>query len=411
MLRLVLAERAQERPHLVLGVLAHAARVDENDVGVPGLVDGHRAFGSGPIGWMADNQQKGVSAVPALTIHSSPEFAEKNLESDPDRWMGKLLLAARPFHEGTVVKAVAHRWRFAQPQCTLDAGAVTWNAGAAAGRRAQLPWGAAGFDINAVNTEGQTIIKRALEWAAGASSGATPQQILLVVADAGSLSAQDLARKTLMEGWGYGVKTISASDTHSRKNANVSLVEARRQFADMIKIGKARGLAVSGGLQCVFGCRFEGAIDPEAVFDIVKEQLDLGIDELALADSTGMANPHSIQQICARVIELASDIPVILHLHDTEGKGLANVLAALPLGVSHFDTTFGGMGGCPFIKGASGNIATEDLVWMLSQMGIETGIDAGKIAAISRSLESFFNKTFAGKMHRLLDLDDIQLLR
>ncbi|MGD9174306.1 MAG: hydroxymethylglutaryl-CoA lyase [Desulfobacterales bacterium] len=204
--------------------------------------------------------------------------------------------------------------------------------------------------------------------------------------------------------------SISASDTHSRKNANVSLVEARRQFADMIKIGKARGLAVSGGLQCVFGCRFEGGIDGEAVFDIVKEQLDLGIDEIVLADSTGMANPHSIQQICARVVELASGVPVILHLHDTEGKGLANVLAALSLGVNHFDTTFGGMGGCPFIKGASGNIATEDLVWMLSQMGIETGIDAGKIAAISRSLESFFSKQFAGKMHRLLNRDDIQLL-
>ena len=178
--------------------------------------------------------------------------------------------------------------------------------------------------------------------------------------------------------------SISASDTHSRKNANVSLVAARRQFADMIKRGKMHALSLSGGLQCVFGCRFEGAIDPEVVFDIVKEQLDLGIDEIVLADTTGMANPHSIQQICGRVIELADGIPVILHLHDTEGKGLANVLAALPLGVNHFDTTFGGMGGCPFIKGASGNIATEDLVWMLSQMGIETGIDAGNIAAISR---------------------------
>ncbi|MGD2097336.1 MAG: hydroxymethylglutaryl-CoA lyase [Desulfobacterales bacterium] len=205
--------------------------------------------------------------------------------------------------------------------------------------------------------------------------------------------------------------SISASDTHSRKNANVSLVEARRQLAEMVKIGKAHGLAMSGGLQCVFGCRFEGAIDPQVVFDIVKEQLDLGIDELVLADSTGMANPHSIQQICARVVELANDIPVILHLHDTEGKGLANVLAALPLGVNHFDTSFGGMGGCPFIQGASGNIATEDLVWMLSQMGIETGIDADKIAVISRSLESFFNKPFAGKMHRLLHRDDIRLLR
>ncbi len=204
--------------------------------------------------------------------------------------------------------------------------------------------------------------------------------------------------------------SISASDTHSRKNANAPLADARRQFADMIKIGKARGLTVSGGLQCVFGCRFEGAIDPEAVFDIVKEQLDQGIDEIVLADTTGMANPHSIQQICARVIELAGGTPVILHLHDTEGKGLANVLAALSLGVDHFDTTFGGIGGCPFIKGASGNIATEDLVWMLSQMGIETGIDVGKIAAISRKLESFFKKQFAGKMHRLLARDDIQVL-
>ena len=204
--------------------------------------------------------------------------------------------------------------------------------------------------------------------------------------------------------------SISASDTHSRKNANISLVEARRQFADMIKIGKAHGLTVSGGLQCVFGCRFEGAIDPEAVFDMVKEQLDQGIDEIVLADTTGMASPHSIQQICSRVIELAGGTPVILHLHDTEGKGLANVLAALSLGIDNFDTAFGGIGGCPFIKGASGNIATEDLVWMLSQMGIETGIDAGKIAAISRELESFFKKQFAGKMHRLLARDDIQLL-
>ena len=205
--------------------------------------------------------------------------------------------------------------------------------------------------------------------------------------------------------------SISASDTHSRKNTNTSLVEARRHVTDMIKIGKARGLTVSGGLQCVFGCRFEGAIDPEVVFDIVKAQLDLGIDEIVLADTTGMANPLSIQKICARVIELANGVPVILHLHDTEGKGLANVLAALSLGVDHFDTTFGGMGGCPFIKGASGNIATEDLVWMLSQMGVDTGIDAGKIAAVSRELEVFFKKQFAGKMHRLLARDDIQLLR
>ena len=205
--------------------------------------------------------------------------------------------------------------------------------------------------------------------------------------------------------------SISASDTHSRKNANASLPEARQRFADMIKIGKQRGLAVRGGLQCVFGCRFEGAVDPEIIYDIVKEQLDFGIDEIALADSTGMAHPQSIREICERVVEIANGTTVLLHLHDTEGRGLANALAALQAGVNHFDTAFGGMGGCPFIKGASGNISTEDLACMMSQMGIETGIDVDKIAAISRSLEGFFDKRFSGKMHRVLERNDIKVLR
>jgi hydroxymethylglutaryl-CoA lyase len=204
--------------------------------------------------------------------------------------------------------------------------------------------------------------------------------------------------------------SISASDTHSRKNANASLAEARKRFAEMVKVGKQHGLAIRGGLQCVFGCRFEGKIDPEVVLDVVKEQLDLGIDEVALADSTGMANPRSIQEISARVVELAGGKPVFLHLHDTEGKGLANVLAALQVGVTHFDTAFGGMGGCPFIKGASGNISTEDLAFMLHQMGIETGIDVDRIAAVSRFLEDFFRKRFSGKMHRVVESDNIKIV-
>jgi hydroxymethylglutaryl-CoA lyase len=204
--------------------------------------------------------------------------------------------------------------------------------------------------------------------------------------------------------------SISASDTHSRKNANASLAEARKGFAEMVKVGKQHGLVIRGGLQCVFGCRFEGKIDTGVVLDVVKEQLDLGIDEVALADSTGMANPRSIQEICAQVVELANGKPVFLHLHDTEGKGLANVLAALQVGVTHFDTAFGGMGGCPFIKGASGNISTEDLVFMLRQMGIETGIDVGRISAVSRSLEDFFGKRFSGKMHRVVERDNIKIV-
>jgi len=205
--------------------------------------------------------------------------------------------------------------------------------------------------------------------------------------------------------------SISASDTHSRKNANASLPQARQRIVEMIKTGKKHGLMIRGELQCVFGCRFEGRIDPNVVFDMIKEQLDLGIDEIALADSTGMANPKSIQEISNKAIELSEDKPVFLHLHNTEGKGLANALAAMQVGIAHFDTAFGGMGGCPFIKGASGNISTEDMVFMSGQMGIETGIDIDKIAAISRSLEKYFSKQFSGKMHRVIDRKDIQIVR
>jgi hydroxymethylglutaryl-CoA lyase len=204
--------------------------------------------------------------------------------------------------------------------------------------------------------------------------------------------------------------SISASNTHSQRNAGMTLNKARRQLAEMVAIGKKNGLTVRGGIQCAFGCRYEGRIDPDTVMDMVKEQLDLGIDEVELADTTGMADPRAIQEICGPVRTLADDKPVYLHLHDTEGKGLANALAALQVGITHFDSAFGGMGGCPFVKGASGNIATEDLVFMLQQMGIETGIDASKIALISRSLEDFFKRRFSGKMHHLLNRDDVAII-
>jgi hydroxymethylglutaryl-CoA lyase len=203
--------------------------------------------------------------------------------------------------------------------------------------------------------------------------------------------------------------SLSASDTHSRKNANASLEEARKRFVSMIKAGKDEGLKIRGGVQCAFGCRFEGHISQSVVLDLVKEQLDQGVDEIALADSTGMANPVSMQELSAKVMELAGDKPYFLHIHDTEGKGIVNAVAAMQVGASHFDTAFAGMGGCPFIKGASGNIATDDMVFMLQQMGIETGIDINKIATMSRGLETYFEKQFSGKMHRILGRDDIKL--
>ena len=204
--------------------------------------------------------------------------------------------------------------------------------------------------------------------------------------------------------------SISASDTHSRKNANATLQEAGERMAAMIRLGKQMGLLLRGGLQCVFGCRYEGKIQKNVVMDLVKAQLDMGVDELSLADSTGMAHPGSIQDIAGEAVELAEDLPVYLHLHDTEGKGLANAAAGMSAGISHFETAMGGMGGCPFIKGASGNVSTEDLICMLHQMGIQTGIDIRQLATVSRELEAFMGKTFSGKMHTLLARDDIKVI-
>jgi len=216
--------------------------------------------------------------------------------------------------------------------------------------------------------------------------------------------------RAIASGLDHVAASISASDTHSRKNTGRSLDEAQTGYAEMVRTAKTAGLTVRGGLQCAFGCRFEGAIDPEVVLDLVKRHLELEIDELAMADSTGMADPSAMTDLMCQVLELAGDKPVILHLHDTEGRGLANALAAIQVGVRYFDTAFGGMGGCPFIKGATGNIATEDLVAMVERMGMTTGVDIRAVAEISRSLETFFETRFPGSMHRVLGNDEIKVV-
>jgi len=204
--------------------------------------------------------------------------------------------------------------------------------------------------------------------------------------------------------------SLSASDTHSQKNARKTLAQAQSAFAKMVKLCRQHHVTARGGIQCAFGCRYEGIIQKEHVLDMVKSHLDTGIQELALADSTGMANPKDLQELMSQVVELAGEVPVILHLHNTENKGYANVFAALLAGVRIFDTAFGGLGGCPFIESASGNIATEDTVNMLNQMGYETGIDMKKIAAISMEMQSFLNQELQGKMYTLLNTDGIEMI-
>jgi hydroxymethylglutaryl-CoA lyase len=203
--------------------------------------------------------------------------------------------------------------------------------------------------------------------------------------------------------------SISASDTHGRKNANKGLPEARQEFREMVRQAHASGITVRGGIQCAFGCRYEGHIGKGTVTELVKHHLDCGVRELALADSTGMAYPKQVREMMEEVMSLAGDVPVSLHLHNTENKGYANMFAALEAGVRQFDTAFGGLGGCPFIKGATGNIATEDTAHMLYQSGYTTGIDIRKVAAVSREMEGLLGTRLPGLLYGLLEREDIAM--
>jgi hydroxymethylglutaryl-CoA lyase len=204
--------------------------------------------------------------------------------------------------------------------------------------------------------------------------------------------------------------SLSASNTHSSKNAKMSIEQAKAEFKTMISVAKAANITIRGGIQCAFGCRYEGKIDEKAVYDLVKHHLNTGVDEIALADSTGMANPFQMKIMMKKVLKLAKNTPVSLHLHNTENKGYANLVAALEVGVRQFDTAFGGLGGCPFIKSATGNIATEDTAHMLHQMGFETGIDTKKVAAVSRDFQGFIGSELQGLMYKLYEKEDIAII-
>ena len=195
--------------------------------------------------------------------------------------------------------------------------------------------------------------------------------------------------------------SVSASDSHSQKNANRSLEEAMESFKGMVAKAHDLGLGVRAGIQCAFGY-YEPDVTQEMVLDIAEKHLALGIDSLALADSTGMANPKQIKNMLEALKPIVGDVPVILHLHDTRGMGLANVIAAIEAGCTRFDTAFGGMGGCNFIPEALGNIATEDTVNMLEAMGYETGVDINKVAEVSKMLQTIIGQQLPGKLYQLV---------
>lgn len=184
-----------------------------------------------------------------------------------------------------------------------------------------------------------------------------------------------------------GVKEIAifaaASETFSRKNINQSIDESLTAYAQVCHCAMAAGMKVRGYLSTAFGCPYEGAIPPPVVAALTTRLLAMGVFEVAISDTIGVATPGQVPVVLDEVLRATPVDKVALHFHDTRGMALANVLAALSMGISTFDASTGGLGGCPYAPGASGNLATDDLLYMLDGLGIETGVDAAVIAAAS----------------------------
>ncbi|MGF6818643.1 hydroxymethylglutaryl-CoA lyase [Paraburkholderia atlantica] len=191
---------------------------------------------------------------------------------------------------------------------------------------------------------------------------------------------------------------MSASQTHNRANMRMSCESSLAAFDDIVRRALAAGARLNATVATAFGCPFEGRIDEDRVIGIVDAYREMGIEGITLADTTGMANPRQVARLVTRVLEALPAAALTLHFHNTRGLGLANVLAAYESGARRFDAALGGLGGCPFAPGASGNICTEDLVNLCDEMGIPTGIDLPKLLALSRGLPALLGHDVPGQV-------------
>jgi len=197
----------------------------------------------------------------------------------------------------------------------------------------------------------------------------------------------------------------AASETFSQKNINCTIAESLERFQPVCDAAKAAGIPVRGYISCVLGCPYEGEIAPQAVADVAKTLWDMGCHEISLGDTIGRGTPAKAQAMIAAVAEVIPIEKTAVHFHDTYGQALANILAVMEQGVAVVDCSVSGLGGCPYAKGASGNVATEDVLYMLDGLGIETGIDLEKLvetgafiaAAIGRPSNAKVTRALAGK--------------
>ncbi len=194
----------------------------------------------------------------------------------------------------------------------------------------------------------------------------------------------------------------AASESFSQKNINCSIAESLERFAPVVAAAREHGVRVRGYVSCVLGCPYEGEIAPQAVAEVAEKLYRMGCYEISLGDTIGAGTPLKAQRMIGAVAERVPLERLAAHFHDTYGQALANLLAVMQLGVATIDSSVAGLGGCPYAKGASGNVATEDVVYMLDGMGVETGVDLEALAAVGRWICAKLGREPASKVAQAL---------
>jgi len=200
------------------------------------------------------------------------------------------------------------------------------------------------------------------------------------------------AQRALAAGFREIEVVVSASDTHNRKNVNRATAESLDDIAELIPMLHEAGATVEVIISTAFGCPYEGDVAPRRVADIVDRVLADGADRIAFGDTTGMGTPRRVRELVSLARDRQPDAPLLLHFHNTRGTALANILTALELGITEYDAAVGGLGGCPYAPGATGNVATEEVVHMLHDMGIDTGIDLDALISVAEMAQQMVGK-------------------
>jgi hydroxymethylglutaryl-CoA lyase len=191
---------------------------------------------------------------------------------------------------------------------------------------------------------------------------------------------------------------VSASESHNLANVNMTIAESLTKLAAVAEVARRASVPVVSGISCSFGCPFEGDVAVAHLESVVARLVDMGARGVGLADTTGMANPAQVARVLERLVPRFPGVEWTLHTHDTRAMAIPNIMAAMEHGVTHFDASIGGLGGCPFAPGASGNVCTEDLIHCLHAMGVETGVDLDALIAVSRRVQEIVGRALPGQL-------------